>query len=325
MLLLKIIAPTFVLADSYTLMSGEIPGLTSGTTVETNNLAEFIVSAYNYVFGLGVALAVLMIVIGGVQYTLGWTPALAGDAKGRIGNAIIGLVILFTSFLLLETINPALVKFDLNLKGNACNTPLTGPSGSATTPGGSYTAGGGGGTRDTDPQTGWRGANYIKKETLRTQLTEKLRNSKLNGFVPSDGAAYGIKTGSPEEWANYLTELAGKESSYNNKATGDIGRFGTGSNGLFQLSQNDAVNYKLNDSKPFTMEQLQNPDTNMSAAISIQESLVIKKNSIKEGAGRYWGPIQRGWLPYIPKSNSTQEEVPSNIEGINFTPEQSNF
>ncbi len=150
------------------------------------------------------------------------------------------------------------------------------------------------------PQKGGSGPSYIKKEDLRTQITKKLEKSKLNGYVPSDGAKYGITTGSPEEWANYFTELAGKESSYNNNAAGDIGRFGTGSNGLFQLSQNDAVNYKLNGGKPFTMEQLRDPDTNMDAAISIHESLVIKNNSIKNGAGRYWGPVQRGWTPYIP-------------------------
>ncbi|HBM46048.1 MAG: hypothetical protein UT05_C0020G0004 [Parcubacteria group bacterium GW2011_GWF2_38_76] len=152
------------------------------------------------------------------------------------------------------------------------------------------------------PMTGGSGSGRIDKEDLRAQLTEKLKTSKLNGYVPSDGAKYGITTGSPGEWANYLTELAREESSYNNNTVGDVGLFDGNSNGLFQLSPNDAVNYRLNGGKRFTQDQLRDADTNMSAAISIHEALVTKTNSIKRGAGRYWGPVQRGWTPYIPST-----------------------
>jgi len=139
----------------------------------------------------------------------------------------------------------------------------------------------------------------VDPTALRNYYIEKIKNSKLNGYVPADGAAYGIKKGTPEEWANYFVGLAKHESGLKVTTHGDVGRFGGhGSRGLFQLSPQDAVNYKLNDGKPFTYEQLHDPKTNADAALAITESLVTKSGSIYKGAGRYWGPIKReGWTP----------------------------
>ena len=59
---------------------------------------------------LTVALAILMIVVGGVQYTISWASSSAkGEAKTRIFSAIGGLVLALLSYLILQTINPALV------------------------------------------------------------------------------------------------------------------------------------------------------------------------------------------------------------------------
>ncbi len=119
----------------------------------------------------------------------------------------------------------------------------------------------------------------------------------LAGTVPQDGGKYGIKTGSADEWAGYLTRLAFLESDFDNGNVGDADRFNGGSRGLFQLSYHDAPNYKLNGGKPFTPEQLADPRQNAAAAITIAKTLIDKYGGIRAGMGRYWGPVSKGWTP----------------------------
>jgi hypothetical protein len=144
-------------------------------------------------------------------------------------------------------------------------------------------------------------------------LESQIANSGLNGFVPTDGAKYGID-GTPQSWANYLYHLAGKESSFNTNTVGDIGKFTGNSNGLFQLSPLDYNNYKgamqaagiqpgttINGQPAFSQQQLIDPVVNTTAAIVITQQLVRQDgaigNSANTGAARYWGPLRRGWTP----------------------------
>jgi hypothetical protein len=134
-------------------------------------------------------------------------------------------------------------------------------------------------------------------------LEQQIAKSKLNGYKPADAAKFGID-GSPKSWANYFYHLSYRESSHSVNTVGDVGLFAGNSNGLFQLSPNDAVNYRLNNSKPFSQEQLRDPVTNTNAAIAITERLVLRDGAIgsdrKTGAARYWGPLSKGWTPPRP-------------------------
>ena len=137
---------------------------------------------------------------------------------------------------------------------------------------------------------------YVCKKCLNEFIRDIISESPLMGCVPKDGSRYGINTGSPDEWANYMTKLAGKESSYNTNTVGDVGIFEGNSNGLFQLSPNDALNYRFQD-PPYTQEQLVDPDVNVRAAIRIHERLIDQDGVISEGnrgAARYWGPLRKG-------------------------------
>ena len=85
--------------------------------VETGVDGDFTLGKYiniivNIVIGVAGLLAVVMIIFGGVQYMT--TDAIAGksEAKGTITNAIIGLLIALGSFVILNTINPQLLKID---------------------------------------------------------------------------------------------------------------------------------------------------------------------------------------------------------------------
>lgn len=132
---------------------------------------------------------------------------------------------------------------------------------------------------------------------LRSYLAQRIAQSPLAGTVPSDGARYGIRTGAPGEWADMMARLAYHESGLKNSTVGDVGHFGSGSRGLFQLSVGDAPTYGLNGGRPFTHDQLADPRANADAAVSIASALVGKTGSIQGGMGRYWGPVQRGWTP----------------------------
>jgi hypothetical protein len=136
---------------------------------------------------------------------------------------------------------------------------------------------------------------------LHGYMRQRVANSKLNGLVPRDGERFGITTGAPEEWANYFVGLGEYESGFGSKVVGDVGRFPGNSNGLYQLSPNDAMGHKIRDT-PFTMTELQDATFNADAAVKIHENLVTQDGVIAEGnrgAARYWGPLRRGVRPQL--------------------------
>lgn len=74
------------------------------------------ISVYvSYFFGLAIIIAgfiaLVSFVVGAITYILSaGNPSMIGEAKDRMKNAIIGLVLLLTSFLIMQTINPAIVQ-----------------------------------------------------------------------------------------------------------------------------------------------------------------------------------------------------------------------
>jgi len=73
---------------------------------------------YIYLFAIGIsgAVALLSILIGAIKYiSAAGNPSKMGDAKDQIFSAIIGVVLLLSSYLILSTINPDLVTFSMSL------------------------------------------------------------------------------------------------------------------------------------------------------------------------------------------------------------------
>lgn len=91
-----------------------LPGTTNSEGQVT--LDSYIPGIFNLTIGIAGVLAVLMILIGGVEYIT--TDAIQGkqDGKGRISNALWGLILVLVSWILLYTINPKLTVFDLTIK-----------------------------------------------------------------------------------------------------------------------------------------------------------------------------------------------------------------
>jgi len=111
-LLLLILLPLQAFAangTTYTPMEN-IPGFES----EKTDLATYIVTIYKFgIWTIGIA-ALLMITLGGIMYvTSAGNNSSMGKAKGIISDALIGVIMALSSWLILYTINPDLLKVKL--------------------------------------------------------------------------------------------------------------------------------------------------------------------------------------------------------------------
>ena len=93
------------IAKAYDLMV-KLPGYEEVTP----SLSGYLQWMFIFIVSAAGILALLMIMIGGFQYiTAAGNESRAGQAKSRIQNAIIGLILALCSYLILNTINPDLV------------------------------------------------------------------------------------------------------------------------------------------------------------------------------------------------------------------------
>lgn len=90
-----------------------------GTTTEVSGLEEYLSILYEFIIAAIAILSAVMLMFNGMRWaTAGGSSETLGVAKGGVINAIIGLLIALTSFVLLNVINPALVNFGrLSLPG----------------------------------------------------------------------------------------------------------------------------------------------------------------------------------------------------------------
>lgn len=85
----------------------QIPGLTS-TCLPA--LPDYIATIYNFALMISGIICFGSLIYGGFRYlTSAGSPSAINDAKDQISSALIGLVILFSAWLILNTINPQLV------------------------------------------------------------------------------------------------------------------------------------------------------------------------------------------------------------------------
>ena len=103
-------------AQDYTPLA-PLPGTFTGAAgQETTTLSTYLAGVIKLSIALGAGFAILMAIIGGTQYVAsGISPSAKNDAKDRILNAFIGLALVLTSYLILNSINPDLVNFKLEL------------------------------------------------------------------------------------------------------------------------------------------------------------------------------------------------------------------
>lgn len=185
------------------ILSIPIPGVTFDDATLANGkvtvpfLAQYIAGIFRFAIGAAALLASIMVVYGGFRYLLGST---LGDIKaGRevIQNAVIGLIVLLCSYVILRSINPAVVNLQpLQLE---YSEPLLAPPGSSQAP-----APGGGsgtitrGTTETPGQTAASGTPVRKLPEAVDGLTGSQFSLQLLGISdPTVGVTVltAIKTG----------------------------------------------------------------------------------------------------------------------------------
>ncbi len=91
----------------------DYPSFTIGTqTFDLNvnqDLNQIVAWFYYFIIGIAGLSAFVMLVWGGVQYlTSAGNPTATGDARDRIQSALLGLLLILTSWLILQVINPSL-------------------------------------------------------------------------------------------------------------------------------------------------------------------------------------------------------------------------
>lgn len=94
-------------ADTPIKLGVNIGGLTQA------NLAQYMAAAYRLGLGVAAILAVIFIMIGGFQYMAAAGGSGIEQAKEKIKNAVIGLVLTIASFTLLQTVNPDILSLRL--------------------------------------------------------------------------------------------------------------------------------------------------------------------------------------------------------------------
>jgi hypothetical protein len=86
-----------------------------GAQPETYGLKEYLKTAYLVLFVLVITAIVFWFIIGGLEYITSDLPGIKIDGKSKINKALLGLAIALSSYLLLQLINPDLLKFKLEL------------------------------------------------------------------------------------------------------------------------------------------------------------------------------------------------------------------
>ncbi|TAK05341.1 hypothetical protein EPO33_05260 [Patescibacteria group bacterium] len=90
----------------------QVQGEGGNRYVDVPFIAEYVVLIFRYALGIMVTLAMVMIVVAGIQWmTAAGNAGTIQTAKTRITNAVMGLLLAFGSYTILFIINPELVNF----------------------------------------------------------------------------------------------------------------------------------------------------------------------------------------------------------------------
>lgn len=114
--------PLSVLALDYVPLAPLPVGPGGASLTKITDAGVYIKGAFNLAIGIAAVLAIIMIIIGGIQYM--GTESIGGKSAGKkkIQDAVLGLLLALGAWLILYTINPSLVNFSVNI------APITSPT-----------------------------------------------------------------------------------------------------------------------------------------------------------------------------------------------------
>ncbi len=297
-----------LLAPIGTFLGNENNGRVYQITQKSNSLCQLLNSWFRIGIALAGMLAVVMIVIGGFQYAT--TDSLFGKSEGRtkVNDALFGLALALGTWLILNTINPALTNCSLDAKPTtAINSTVAG--GTVST-GGVVTGSLAGSTGGTGQSYGVKGPGSIVANTQaglmfpnqewNATLVQEIKDSGIMNLSPSDSAKY-FPNGNPtaEQWASLFVSIANKETTGFNPKDNTVehkldGNSSFSSEGLFSLSVGDPEVKAVARNNGVTPQDVLGDPT-----LSIKSSVQIMKRTINDngyigGPKGYWGPTNRG-------------------------------
>ncbi len=111
----------------------------NGKAEQCTDLSMYLPRAFELTIGIAVALAFVVIVYGGVMYAT--SDALSGKSAGReaIENALWGLLLVIGSYVILQTINPKMLDFTLDIQQFTVNPNTGSGNGGVVAPTSGYT------------------------------------------------------------------------------------------------------------------------------------------------------------------------------------------
>lgn len=133
LLTILIALPLITLAQTDYTPLAPIPELTNNS--KQTDINTFIPGAIRLTIGVASGLAVLFIIIGGIQYMSSDAWNKKNDGKKTIQNALGGLLLAIGSYVILNTVNPKLLNFDISIEGQDSGGAITAPDGLSGIPG----------------------------------------------------------------------------------------------------------------------------------------------------------------------------------------------
>ena len=289
-------------ATTYTPLA-QVPVL--GTSINiggATDLGNYLQKVFAIGIGVAAGLAVIMIVVGGIEYMS--TDAIGGKEEGkeRITSALWGLLLALASWLILNTINPALLNMDLKVslvttQGAIVSSSVASTSSNPSYVGGSGGGSGGDGSSVADYATSGKG--FPPSSGLTNEQALDLVNQSGIMDVPlsdADKAKYfpdGNVTA--QGYVNLLAGIANSESGFNpndnidHSQGTDVGN--TYSEGLYSLSTGDSAVKNLGYDSDAA---LADPTNSTQAALAIMKNQIQSTGSIAGSASNhYWGPLYR--------------------------------
>lgn len=164
------------------LLVGDLPFVKDVTT-----LSGYLSAIFKLGIGIAVTLAIFMIVFGGIKYMISDVPGVKVDAKSDIKNALLGLLLVLSSWLILNTINPDLVKFNFIKRiedaANAVTPPPAGPTSAGDTGACKLDDGRCIALPTSLPNSAWCGQSCLLDKDLVAKLLQFHRNSYTSGWT----------------------------------------------------------------------------------------------------------------------------------------------
>lgn len=103
--------PTPINAQDAYIPISPVPNLTDGGSGLT--LESYLNNAFTFALGIATILAIIKIALGGIAYMTSKSAGGSEGAKKTILNAVVGLLLLLSTFIILKQINPDILRLEI--------------------------------------------------------------------------------------------------------------------------------------------------------------------------------------------------------------------